>query len=196
MNIEIKKMSVELLDNWLYYFDNIGFSDNEHWSGCYCVCNHWDEKYKKQYTWEAEIKKGINSISREIAINLIKKNEMLGYLAYYNKSVVGWCNANDKDVYKPVFGELPWEDSDKNDKIKAIMCFCISPQFRNKGIASMLLQKICLDASIEGYKYIEAYPLTQKEGYNYYTGPLSMYTKNGFNVYNENGPHIIVRKYL
>ena len=194
MNIEIKKLTVELLNDWLYYFDNIGFSDNEHWSGCYCMCNHWDDQYKNQYNWDSEIKKGPKSISREIAIALIKNCEMQGYLAYNNKTVIGWCNVNDKIVYKPIFGELPWEESEKNEKIKAIMCFCISPKSRNQGIASMLLQRIYIEASIDGYKYIEAYPF-KNENWNY-TGPLNMYLKNGFNICGENGPCKIVRKYL
>jgi len=195
MDIEIKKLSVELLDDWLRFFDNIGFSDNEHWSGCYCMCNHWDDQLKKQYDWESELKKGINSISREIAIKLIKNGEMKGYLAYNHENVIGWCNVNDKNVYKPVHGELPSENSTEEDNIKAIMCFCISPQFRNKGVASLIVQKICLDASMEGYKYIEAYPFTVEE-WNKYTGPLNLHKKNGFTESGKNDKVLIMRKYL
>ena len=196
MNIEVKKLTMDLLSDWLYFFDQIGFSDNEHWSGCYCMCNHLDEEYKKQYNWNIEIEKGTNSVNREKAIKLIKDNRMHGYLAYNNHDVVGWCNANDKNIYKPLFGELPWmEDTEKNEKIKAIMCFCIDPQLRNKGIASLLLQKVCLDAAVDGYKYIEAYPFVKNEENNY-QGPLSMYIKNGFTEYGKIEPIIIVRKYL
>ena len=195
MIIDVKQLTPDLLDDWLQFFDNIGFSDNEHWSGCYCMCNHWDKKYKEQYNWELEVKKGIDSISREIAINLIKNFEMQGYLAYNNDLVVGWCNVNDKNVYKPIHGDLPWDDSERNDKIKSIMCFCISPKFRNKGIASLILEKICKDASIENYKYIEAYPFI-KEEWTKYTGPLNMYKKNGFIEYRKDENIQIMRKYL
>ena len=195
MDIVIKKLGINLLDDWLYFFDNIAFTDNKHWSGCYCMCNHWDDQYKKKYNWEIEIEKGVNSISREIAIKLIKNCEMQGYLVYNNENVVGWCNANDKNVYKPIFGDLPWENSEKEEKIKSVLCFCISPQFRNKGIASLILQKICLDAGNDGYKYIEAYPFTKNEENNY-QGPLNMYIKNGFKIFGETNPITIVRKYL
>ena len=37
MNIEIKKLTADLLDDWLYFFDNTAFSDNDNWAGCYCM---------------------------------------------------------------------------------------------------------------------------------------------------------------
>ena len=195
MEIKIKQLSVELLEDWLYFFDNIGFSDNSHWSGCYCMCNHWDKHLKNKYNWNTEIKKGINSSNRESAINLIKSDIMKGYLAYNNENVVGWCNANEKNKFTPIFGDLPWEESEKNVKIITIMCFCISPELRNKGIASKLLEEICLNGALDGYKYIEAYPFTKSENNNY-QGPLNMFVKHGFKVFGETGPCTIVRKYL
>jgi hypothetical protein len=139
MEIEIKKLTVELLDNWLYFFDNIGFSDNEHWSGCYCVCNHWEKQFKDQYNWESEVKKGINSVSRDIAISLIKNRKMQGYLAINSENVIGWCNANDKKAFNPIHGDLHWDDSEQDYKIKSIMCFCISGKY---AISKVLKNKL------------------------------------------------------
>ena len=195
MEIEIKRLTVELLNDWLHFFDHIGFSDNAHWSGCYCMCYHWDKQLIEQFDWNTEIKKGINSNNRENAIKLIKNNVIKGYLAYNKGGVVGWCNTNDKKTYKPVSGDLPSDESEKDEKIKAIVCFSIAPELRNKGIASLLLNQICSEALADGYEYIEAYPFS-KEGYINYHGPLNMYLKNGFSTYGENEPCIIVRKYL
>ena len=119
---------------------------------------------------------------------------MQGYLAYLDGKVVGWCNANDKQAYNSVNMDFSFEESEKNKKIKSIVCFCISPNFRGRGIASRLLDKICLDAADDGYEYVEAYPFI-KEEYNYH-GSKSMYEKNGFTAYGDDNGCTIVRKYL
>ena len=33
MNLSIRKLTVELLDDWLFYFDKDAFSDNDEWCG-------------------------------------------------------------------------------------------------------------------------------------------------------------------
>ncbi len=50
MNIKIRALSFELLDDYLGFFDNIAFSDHQEWSGCYCVHFHWDSKLETGWT--------------------------------------------------------------------------------------------------------------------------------------------------
>ena len=66
-------------------------------------------------------------------------------------------------------------------QVKAIVCFEIAPDYRGKGIASMLLERVCEDAKAEGFKYVEAYPV-KDGGYMgmAFTGPMHMYEKAGF----------------
>lgn len=40
MNIEIKKLTPELCDDWLGYFDGIAFGDHGEWALCYCLEGH------------------------------------------------------------------------------------------------------------------------------------------------------------
>jgi len=47
VQISICKLTYELLDDWLSYFDKDAFSDNDEWCGCYCMCYHWDSKLQK-----------------------------------------------------------------------------------------------------------------------------------------------------
>ena len=192
MNIEIKKLSVDLLDDWLCFFDNTAFSDNDDWAGCYCMCYHWNEALNAKKGWNCS--KADAAYNRECAVKFIQDKIMQGYLAYCDGKVVGWCNANDKQVYDSVNIDLTVEDSEKDKKIKSIVCFCISPNLRGKGIASRLLEKVCSDACDDGYEYVEAYPFVKDE-YNYH-GSKSMYEKNGFKVSGEGDGVIIVRKYL
>lgn len=198
MNIEIRKLTIDLLDDWLYFFDNTDFSDNDDWAGCYCMCYHWNEALNEKKRWDCS--KSNAPYNREYAVKFIQEQIMQGYLAYCGDKVVGWCNANDKQIYDSVmlrYTDVNWSNFDKSKKIKSIVCFCISPDLRGRGIASRLLERICLDASCDGYEYIEAYPFNHGEN-NDYHGSKSMYEKNGFKEFgNDNGNGIIiVRKYL
>ncbi|MGB4658977.1 MAG: GNAT family N-acetyltransferase [Mobilitalea sp.] len=198
MNLEIKKLSPELTEDYLYFFDNIAFTDNEEWAGCYCV------DYQLTDTLKAE-RDNYNapngtSYNRDLAFQYIENNLLQGYLAYADGSVVGWCNANDKSSY-PVLSkenrpEL-WEDFTPSSKVKTIVCFTIAPNMRRQGISTQLLNRVCKDASSEGYTYVEAYPETDPTNMQrHYHGPSTIYARNGFSTYKELGSESIVRKYL
>ena len=182
MELTIKKLTVDLLNDWLAYFDNDAFSDGDEWPGCYCMHYHWDKKLDKKYNWNETLehvyKTTGKSSNREHAIRLINNGVMRGYLAYESGKVVGWCNVNDKCVYNTVHNNF-FNDIDKKRKIKSIVCFCIFANMRRKGIATKLLETICADAVSEGYDYIEAYPYTRGQ-YNDYHGSLTMFERMGF----------------
>ena len=55
MEISICKLTADLLDDWLSYFDNDAFSDNDEWCGCYCMCYHWDSELEKKRGWDCVI---------------------------------------------------------------------------------------------------------------------------------------------
>ena len=97
MEISLCKLTIELLDDWLSYFDKDAFSDNDEWCGCYCMCYHWDSKLEKERGWDCG--KDSAQFNRKQAINLIKNGRMQGYLAYAQGKVVGWCNSNNKKSY-------------------------------------------------------------------------------------------------
>lgn len=193
LDIEIRKLSADLLDDWLDYFDNVAFSDNDKWEGCYCMCYHWNEELQRKKKWNCT--KADAPYNREYAIQFIKKDAFGGYLAYCEGKVVGWCNTNDKRAYDNVNYTFPMEEEEKNKKVKAIACFNVAPDFRGRGVATRLLERVCLDAAKEGYEYIEAYPFIDNANHAYH-GPKSMYEKNRFTVYREESGCNIVRKYL
>ena len=193
MNIEVRKLSVDLLDDWLSFFDDTAFSDNDEWAGCYCMCYHWSEALESKKSWDCS--KVDAPYNRKCAVRFIKKGIMQGYLAYSDGKVVGWCNANDKQAYDSVNIDFNWEESEKDKKIKSIVCFCISPDLRSRGIATKLLEKVCLDAADDGYEYVEAYPFNNGENRDYH-GSKSMYEKNGFKDYSGDNGDNVVRKHL
>ena len=44
MSVIIKSLGPELTDDFLYFFDNLAFSDNPEWAGCYCHFYHFKGK--------------------------------------------------------------------------------------------------------------------------------------------------------
>lgn len=197
MNIEIKRLSPELTDDYLDYFDNIAFADNPEWSGCYCVWFHWNDMLEAQCKLDTAV--GGTCFKRDLAIKYIQNGILQGYLAYVDGSVVGWCNANDRNSFDRLSREKRpeiWENADCSEKIKSIVCFSIAPDMRRKGIASELLNRVCMDALAEGYSYVEAYPETGEINSHSYHGPFIIYEKYGFSIYKDLGSEMIVRKSL
>ena len=113
---------------------------------------------------------------------------------------MGWCNSNDKTAYEtlnPLNRPDMWEEADKEKKIKCVTCYTIAPEMRRKGLATMLLTKVCKDAKEDGYDHVEAYP-RRKFGdmQKNYHGPYPLYEKCGFQLYKELEKESIVRKRL
>jgi GNAT superfamily N-acetyltransferase len=197
MNIEIKRLSPELTNDYINFFENIAFCDDPEWAGCYCVWYHWNERLdieRKKYEASGE-----TCFKRRLAIRYIKQGILQGYLAYVDGSVAGWCNANDRGSYTGLSKEkCPhiWENANTAEKVKSIVCYTIAPNMRRKGIASELLKRVCVDAKLDGYDFVEAYPGTGEVNIHSYHGPYSIYEKNGFSMYKNLGNEAIVRKYL
>lgn len=193
MNLIIKRLTSELLEDWLRFFDGAAFEDNDEWAGCYCMCYHWSETLNREKAWDCSKEDG--SYNRRCAVDLIQRGKMQGYMAYENGEVVGWCNANDKAAYDNVNFHLPSDGFGEGKKGKAVVCFCISPRNRGRGVASQLLERVCLDAAAEGYDYVEAYPFHHDIN-NAYHGPQSMYEKAGFEKCGDVNDCTIFRKIL
>ena len=120
----------------------------------------------------------------EKAMELIQNGGMQGYLAYENGIVIGWCNVNDRENYRylmTMFEEIGYcTEQEDNLKTKSISCFLVAPQYRGRGVAQNLLDKVCEDALKDGYAYIETYPFAD-EGFEFqYHGTQKMYERNNF----------------
>lgn len=197
MNIEIKKLSPELADDYISYFDHLDFSHKPEWGGCYCVWYHWNDKLElESKDYKAA---GGTCFNREVALRLIQKGMLQGYLAYSDGKVAGWCNCNNKASYDALKREKNpelWDETDDRKKIKSIVCYTIAPAMRRQGVATQLLAKVCEDAKAEGYDFVEAYPETGEVSAQSYHGPYSIYEKNGFELHKDLGDMAVVRKYI
>jgi ribosomal protein S18 acetylase RimI-like enzyme len=134
--------------------------------------------------------------NRSEAIKLIKENRMRGYLAYNDGQPIGWCNANDKMNYRrlrlDVFSGI-WDNQGK--KTCSVVCFLIDPRYRRKGVASRLLEQVCIDYKNLGYDCMEAYPQKNSSD-EYCQGHPVLYKKNGFDIIREFEGFYLARKEL
>jgi ribosomal protein S18 acetylase RimI-like enzyme len=186
MDISIKPLSADLTADYLYFFDNIAFSENPAWSACYCYSFHFTGTNEE---WNRDN-------NRSTVIRLIDEKKMTGYLAYSGGRPVGWCNANNRLNYQRL---LKYYDLIDNplDKVCSIVCFLISPDYRRKGVALKLLGQIYNDYSIGDYDYLEAYPgKGTLSCERHYKGPLSLYEKFDFQIEKEHDDYYVVRKKL
>ncbi|MFX1303080.1 MAG: GNAT family N-acetyltransferase [Promethearchaeota archaeon] len=186
MDIVIKPLSPDLIDDFLYYFDNIAFSDNPDWATCYCQFYHFAGTNKQFFKRSAEE-------NRDQSKDLILAGKMNGLIAYLDEEPVGWCNINSKEN----FAKIPYEER-TNDKIASIICFIIAPSYRKQGIARQLLRYACSSSKDKGFNLIEAYPRTGESlsDAHSYRGPISLYTSEGFIIYKEFKDYYVMRKKL
>ena len=186
MNITIKPLSPDLLGDYLFFFDNLVFTENPGWSACYCFSFHFTGT-KKQWTKEN---------NRASVIRYILENKIKGYLAFSGTVPVGWCNVNDRKNYSSLFKYYDLTGN-PGDKVGSIVCFTIHPEFRRKGVAVQLLDRICSDYATLDYDYLEAYPGKGDlscEGH--YKGPLELYRRSGFQIEKEFKNYLVVKKKL
>lgn len=208
--IKIKKLTPDQLEDYLDFFDHRAFSDGSPFYPCYCSAfNMSRERIQQEFFRQAEINGGGNDgwkkALRDSAVHMVKNGEIQGYLAYEDDLAVGWCNANDRLNYCRV-GEFdlsavppdePCDNCQCRGQVKSVVCFEIAPEYRGKGIATLLLETVCRDALSEGYMYVEAYPATD-EGLQglAFTGPKRLYEKAGFKVTAQKGGILVMRKQL
>lgn len=157
MNVEIKKLTPSLAEEYVHFFDTTPHDDNIAEHTCYCEC--WCSADHRLETGVPSREK-----RRAWAIEYVNSGKIQGYLAYFEGRIVGWCNANTKTEclncigwfrFMPQINEMEF---DQNNKVKSIYCFTIVPDMKRKGIAKKLLHYACQDAANDGFDYVEAYP--------------------------------------
>lgn len=198
LNLDIKPLSPDRLEDFLYFFDTVGFSDNPDWSSCYCRYYHFTGTRED---WAAASGKE----NRDAVSMLIREGVMRGYLAYDDGKPAGWCNANLKGNF-PLLKHFPDFSTPEESSTTAIVCYVISPALRRRGMAKALLGRVIADcrgalktagntAAGSGSRFVEAYP--RKGGETdaaHYHGHLAMYETAGFTVYRELNDFFIVRR--
>lgn len=192
--IIIKPLIPELNGDYLDFFDNRAFTDDNPNGPCYCTSPNQDEENIKRMVSEFKIF-GVKETVRKYAVEMLNENKIQGYLAYDGELSIGWCNAADMESYVGFVPEFARENI--CGKTVSIVCFEIAPEYRGMGIASAFIDRVCNDAKSNGYIAVEGYAkLSDKRNDFDYQGPIRLYKKAGFvEVARENG-QVIMRKVL
>ena len=181
-DLVVKELRPSLRDDFLSFFDHVGFADNPDWADCYCSLYHFPNKGKDE--------------SRLLASRHIEEARIHGFLAYDEGKPVGWCNAAPRTSY-PVLHWLLGPGPDLWERVGSIVCFVVASSHRGKGVASRLLDAACRKFSQEGLEFAEAYPVKKPTSAAYnFPGPLSMYLKAGFTTHRDADWYLVVRKRL
>ena len=192
--IVIKPLTAELTADYLDFFDNRAFTDDNPNGPCYCTSPNQDEENISRMVSEFKTN-GVKETLRKYAVEMLNRNQIQGYLAYDGDLSVSWCNAADIESYA---GFVP-DFARKNTcgKTISIVCFEIAPEYRGKGIASAFIDRVCSDAKTKGYAAVEGYAKLSDERNDFdYQGPVRLYQKAGFvEAARENG-QVVMRKTL
>ncbi len=192
--IVIRPLTPELNADYLDFFDNRAFTDENPNGPCYCTSPNQEEEQIEKMVSEFK-SYGVKETLRRYAAEMLGRNQIHGYLAYDGVQSVGWCNAADIESYA---GFVPAFARDITcGKTISIVCFEIAPEYRGMGIASAFIDRICADARSGGYAAVEGYPaLSDQRNAFDYQGPLYLYQKAGFmEVAREKG-QAVMRKRL
>ncbi|MCL2408757.1 MAG: GNAT family N-acetyltransferase [Oscillospiraceae bacterium] len=197
MNIEIRKLTPDLAEEYFDFFENRAFTDNSPYR-CYCQPYQMSKDQVKS-ALEYASANGLDGgqISRKCAEQQIDSNVLRGYLAFVDGVAIGWCNANDRanypaDPHEDVPFHAPAEKREK-----AVVCFEIAPEYRGMGVATALLQQVITDAKGEGYIAVVGFPVMRDERYEWdLHGPMRLYEKSGFIKVAEQDGKGVMRKAL
>ena len=123
-DIVIKKLTHELNDDYLDFFDNRAFSDGNPNGPCYCTSPNQDEDTIKQMVSEFKTY-GVKETIRKYAVDMLDKDKISGYLAYDGDISIGWCNAADIDSYEGFVPEFARENKKRSYVSRKKVCqFC------------------------------------------------------------------------
>ena len=179
MNLIIKPLTAELADDYFDFFENRAFTDDSPYR-CYCQVYQMT-KAQMQAAVDNVSGEDAGLLSRRIAEQQISNGFLRGYLAYIDNKAIGWCNANDRANY-PIDSpyDLPFY-APAGNREKAVVCFEIAPEYRGRGVATALLNRVVDDARCDGYLVVVSFPVVRNERFEWdHHGPLRMYEKAGF----------------
>lgn len=189
MNIEIRRLTPDLADDYVHFFDVTPHNEGGE-QKCYCVTWRKDESYSNEPHWYPTAEE-----RRSKALKFVRDGSIQGYLAYSDGNVIGWCNANSgcKLCIDYLSNEYPIGDRLAGEKVKSIFCFVIAPEVRRAGVATKLTERVCMDAADDGFDCVEAYV---NKSHTDFRGAFEMYKKLGFISCDECGDKIVMRKAL
>ncbi len=186
MNIEIRALAPEGLNDFLGFFEGEAFADNPKWASCFCQFLYVDHRVVH---WPGRS----HDENRAAACERIACGRMQGWLAFDEGRPVAWCSAAPRRLMA-AFDDAPDPEA---GHIGQIGCFVVAKSHRRSGIATRLLNAACEAFRAQGLRIAEATPLSGAgtDAQQHY-GPLAMFLAAGFVPLREEDGKTIVRRSL
>lgn len=195
MEIKIRRLTPDLANDYVHFFDVTPHDVNIDERKCYCVTWRSDDSYNNNGNHWFPTREE----RRARAIEFVRNGSLQGYLAYCDEEIVGWCNANANCQLCVNYLRSYWpiEEYHADIRVKSVFCFVIAPAMQRMGIATKLLEQVVKDAAEDGFDFVEAYVNKNFVHTDHdFRGPLAMYEKCGFTKYAEREGKVVVRKAL
>lgn len=185
--MEIKELTTDLLDDYLYFFDKVAFADFPWWSGC--MCTFFNDPGHDGNSLPETI-----PIRRPIAIDFVERGITRGFLAYADGKPIGWCNAAPRASYRAP-RRIAQAIDDPKEPVGSTVCFIVGAEHRGTGVATALLHAALETFRRQGLTIAEGYPVTAPPAGPYaketpwtahnYHGPVAMYERAGFRLHKQ-----------
>lgn len=184
---EIKTLNEQTFKDFTDMIERNHYNHNPNWKGCYCYFYH-------QNMSMSEWIKQSSIDNKKASYELMLKSDLFGFLLYHENRCIGWVNANDHHSYHRLKNEL----SLFNDKKTALtICYIIDQDFRNQGMARLLLDHAINYYKDKGYDQMVAIPvLSNHDKVSHYRGSIHMYEEKGYKHYQTFGDVYVMIKEL
>lgn len=184
--VTVHPATEDRIDDWISLFDHDAFAGKPDWASCYCLEPHDPPTPELPERPWREVRAGMTE--------LLGTGGAYGYLAYVDGKPAGWVNASSRSDY----GMYRLVDPDGPDptSVIGVSCFIIAPPFRRHGIATILLDRVIIDAAARGAEWIEGYPHDDPDGDDsgHYRGPRHLYDARGFEPVEQREHDTVMRR--
>jgi GNAT superfamily N-acetyltransferase len=139
------------------------FSDFESLTSCEsgggCFCSFWHQKWTSMSDWD-KCKKETPEINRGIVYEKVRSGFHVGVLAYDAEKLVAWISVGPLIDFYWTWKRAAKLQGEAKD-IAGIVCFTVSPNYRNQGLQKLILEEIKIYGRNRKWKAIEGYPFDQ-----------------------------------
>jgi len=168
-------------------------------STCYCRYHHFNGD---KNAWLARLFHEPELNAREFR-ETAGSSELQGMVALADDgSALGWMKVTDhraltKHYQQRLYRDLPCFGGPR-DGIFTVGCFLIDERFRRRGVARALLRAGVDAVRAAGGRAIEAFPRGTPDvsAAELWTGPVALFTSEGFDVVHDFAPYPVLRRTL
>ena len=176
MNIKLKPLVKE---NWKDFENLMG--EKGGCGGCWCMTFRITSHEFEENKFEG---------NKKLMKELVRTNRPTGLIGYLGEEPIGWIALAPREDYLKIEKSRSLKRID-DKPVWSMTCFYVKKEFRRKGISGRLIQLVKAYAKKQKIPALEAYPVVpyaEKVSPPFlWTGVLSSFLNNGFEIVRQNG---------